>query len=184
MFENTLYFVDFTIWLLPEHNVLCQWVQNSKFGPITTTLVMGCITASVVKTELWPQVLMNMQALDGLYTEAALSTASQDCWSIFWNLGLWVTPQHNPDYFGLSHSQLGFWNLGFQIVVISQTHWLVSQERLSLRAGTSIFIDLFPVMPSGEQWFLQLVCHTTLLPHQGMLASTDNFKHSEYFYNN
>ncbi len=26
-------------------------------------------------------------------------------------------------------------------VVISQTHWLVSQERLSPRAGTSVFID-------------------------------------------
>ncbi len=30
------------------------------------------------------------------------------------------------------------------------THGLVSQERLSLRAGTSVFIDLFPIMPSGE----------------------------------
>ena len=70
-------------------------------------------------------------------------------------------------------------------VVISQTRWLVSQERLSPRAGTSLFIDLFPITPSGEQWFfLQLVCHTTLLPHQGVLASTDNFKYSEYFYNN
>ncbi len=37
-------------------------------------------------------------------------------------------------------------------VVISQTHWLVSQERLSPRAGTSIFIDL-PITPSGEWWF-------------------------------
>ncbi len=26
------------------------------------------------------------------------------------------------------------------------------------------------------------VCHTTLLPHQGALASTDNFWYSEYFY--
>ncbi len=36
-------------------------------------------------------------------------------------------------------------------VVISQTHWLVSQERLSSRAGTSVFI-----MYSGaicERWF-------------------------------
>ena len=39
------------------------------------------------------------------------------------------------------------------IVVISQTHWLVSQERLSPRAGTSVFIDLFPITPSGEWWF-------------------------------
>ncbi len=38
-------------------------------------------------------------------------------------------------------------------VVISQTHRLVSQERLSLRVGTSVFIDLIPIMPSGEQWF-------------------------------
>ncbi len=38
-------------------------------------------------------------------------------------------------------------------VVISQTHWLVSQERLSPRAGTSVFIDLFPITPSGEWWF-------------------------------
>ncbi len=37
-------------------------------------------------------------------------------------------------------------------VVISQTHWLVSQERLSPRVGTSVFIDL-PIMPSGERWF-------------------------------
>ncbi len=37
-------------------------------------------------------------------------------------------------------------------VVVSQTHWLVSQERLSPRAGTSVFIDL-PITPSGEQWF-------------------------------
>ncbi len=28
----------------------------------------------------------------------------------------------------------------------------------------------------------QLVCHTTLLPHQGALALA-NFKNSEYFYN-
>ncbi len=33
-------------------------------------------------------------------------------------------------------------------VVISQTHWLVSQERLSPRAGTSIFIE-YTVVPSG-----------------------------------
>ena len=38
-------------------------------------------------------------------------------------------------------------------VVISQTHRLVSQERLFPRVGTSIFIDLIPIMPSGEQWF-------------------------------
>ncbi len=49
-------------------------------------------------------------------------------------------------------------------VAISQTHWLVSQERLSPRVGTSVFIDLIPCTPSGEWWFLQLVCHTTLLP--------------------
>ncbi len=34
------------------------------------------------------------------------------------------------------------WNTQWSIVVISQTHWLVSQERLPLRAGTSVFIDL------------------------------------------
>ncbi len=38
-------------------------------------------------------------------------------------------------------------------VVISQTHWLVSQERLSPRAGTSVFVDLHPNTPSGERWF-------------------------------
>ncbi len=38
-------------------------------------------------------------------------------------------------------------------VVISQTHRLVSQERLSPRVGTSIFIDLHSIMPSGEWWF-------------------------------
>ena len=40
---------------------------------------------------------------------------------------------------------------GLTVVVISQTHTLVSQERLSPRVGTSIFIDLIPIMPSGEQ---------------------------------
>ncbi len=40
-----------------------------------------------------------------------------------------------------------------RLVVISQTHGLVSQERLSPRAGTSVFIDLIPIMPSGEWWF-------------------------------
>ncbi len=60
-------------------------------------------------------------------------------------------------------------------VVVSQTHWLVSQERLSLRVGTSVFIDLFPITPSGEWWFLQLVCHTTLLPHQGAEGFNYNF---------
>ncbi len=35
-----------------------------------------------------------------------------------------------------------------QLVVISQTHWLVSQERLSPRAGTSVFI-MYTVVPSG-----------------------------------
>ncbi len=49
-------------------------------------------------------------------------------------------------------------------VVISQTRWLVSQERLSLRAGTSVFILYNHVI-----WWVvvlnsQLVCHTTLLP--------------------
>ena len=37
--------------------------------------------------------------------------------------------------------------------MISQTRRLVSQERLSPRAGTSVFIDLIPITPSGEQWF-------------------------------
>ncbi len=35
-----------------------------------------------------------------------------------------------------------------QNVVISQTHWLVSQERLSPKAGTSVFIDL-----SSDIWW-------------------------------
>ncbi len=35
-------------------------------------------------------------------------------------------------------------------VVISQTHWLVSQERLSPRAGTSVFIE-YTVVPSGKR---------------------------------
>ncbi len=38
------------------------------------------------------------------------------------------------------------------IVVISQTRWLVSQERLSPRAGTSVFIE-YTVVPSMRQWF-------------------------------
>ncbi len=47
------------------------------------------------------------------------------------------------------------WNVrnSLSIVVISQTHRLASQERLSPRAGTSVFIDLIPITPSGEQWF-------------------------------
>ncbi len=43
--------------------------------------------------------------------------------------------------------------LGCCRAVISQTHWLVSQERLSPRTGTSIFIDLFPITLSGKWWF-------------------------------
>ncbi len=55
----------------------------------------------------------------------------------------------------------GCWNGRFNMT-ISQTHWLVSQERLSPRARTPVFIDLFPItpsidlfpiMPSGEWWF-------------------------------
>ncbi len=46
-----------------------------------------------------------------------------------------------------------FFLFGQVCVVISQTHWFVSQERLSPRAGTSVFIDLIPIMPSGERWF-------------------------------
>ncbi len=68
-------------------------------------------------------------------------------------------------------------------VVISQTHWLVSQERLSPRAGTSVFIEYSAAIWRAVVLNSQLVCHTTLLPHQGALASTDNFKYSEYFYN-
>ncbi len=37
-------------------------------------------------------------------------------------------------------------------VVISQTHWLVSQERLSPRVGTSVFIG-YTVLTSSERWF-------------------------------
>ncbi len=51
----------------------------------------------------------------------------------------------------LSPNELNNWQYLF-FVVISQTHWLVSQERLSLKVGTSVFIDL-PITPSGEQWF-------------------------------
>ena len=39
------------------------------------------------------------------------------------------------------------------VVVISQTHWLVSQGRLSPREGTSVFIDLFFSGAICEQWF-------------------------------
>ncbi len=38
------------------------------------------------------------------------------------------------------------------IVVISQTHWLVSQERLTLGVGISSFIE-YTVVPSDERWF-------------------------------
>ncbi len=34
--------------------------------------------------------------------------------------------------------------------VENQSFRLVSQERLFLRAGTSVFIDLIPIIPSGE----------------------------------
>ncbi len=37
-------------------------------------------------------------------------------------------------------------------VVISQTHWLVSRERLSSTAGTTLFI-LYTVVPSVQWWF-------------------------------
>ena len=50
-------------------------------------------------------------------------------------------------------------------VVISQTHWLVSQERLSPRAGTSIFI-VYTVVPSGGSGskFTAGVSHHICLP--------------------
>ncbi len=38
------------------------------------------------------------------------------------------------------------------IVVISQTHWLVSRVRLSSMAGTALFI-LYTVVPSVQWWF-------------------------------
>ncbi len=73
------------------------------------------------------------------------------------------------------HTQTG-------VVLCSDIHWLVSQERLSPRAGTSVCTQwghLEAVVLNS-----QLMCHTTLLPHQGVLASTANFKYSKYFYNN
>ncbi len=47
-----------------------------------------------------------------------------------------------------------FWiqNERKQRVVISQTRWLVSQERLSPRVGTSVFI-MYTVLPAMRQWF-------------------------------
>ncbi len=38
------------------------------------------------------------------------------------------------------------------VVVISQTHWLVSRVRLPPTAGTALFI-LYTVVPSVEWWF-------------------------------
>ncbi len=64
---------------------------------------------------------------------------------------------------------------GVPNAVISQTHWLVSQERLSPRAGTFVFI-----LYNHAIWWVvvlnsQLVCHTTLLPHQGVEGFNYNF---------
>ncbi len=124
----------------------------------------------------------------GLRTAVALSTASHFCcWArggeVFGHWTWWS----NCGFPALSACLLlpspPLLRMVFS-VVISQTHWLVSQERLSPRVGTSVFI----VYRSDIWWVvvltLQLVCHTTLLPHQGALASTANFNYSEYFYNN
>ena len=62
----------------------------------------------------------------------------------------------------LPGSGIPTWNT---FVVISQTYRLVSQERLSPRAGNSAFIDLIPITPSGEWWF-QLQIHSwCVTPH-------------------
>ncbi len=59
-------------------------------------------------------------------------------------------------------------------VVISQLIRLVSQKRWTSEVGISLFIA-----PSSEWfWHLGQVCHTTLLPHQGVLASFLAFQHN------
>ncbi len=75
-------------------------------------------------------------------------------------IGLWSSRAH------LEFESQG---VDYRCVVISQTHRLVSQERLFPGAGTSVSIDLIPITPSGEWWFqhLRLVYHTTLLPPPG-----------------
>ncbi len=96
-------------------------------------------------------------------------TFPSECWSSTWHSkstlhnskvrGSWFSAQVTPHY----------------TVVISQTHWLVSQERLCPRAGTSIFI-----MYKSDIW--QMVVLTTgsgvsyhTPPPPGGTGLTDNF---------
>ena len=68
-------------------------------------------------------------------------------------------------------------------VVISQKHWLVSQERLSPRAATSVFIDLIPITPSGERWFSGDLNHTLYVLYGGenhLLASRGKMCEHEF----
>ena len=56
---------------------------------------------------------------------------------------------------------------GLTHVVISQTHWLVSQERLSLRAGTSVLSTQWCHLASGGSKFTAGVSHHTPPPPGG-----------------
>ena len=75
---------------------------------------------------------------------------NENIFSLLWRTQDRLRPTSNPRTLIIGGGQINFSGLG---VVISQTHRLVSQERLSPKAGTSVFIDLIPIMPSGEQWF-------------------------------
>ncbi len=58
-------------------------------------------------------------------------------------------------------------------VVISQTHWLVSQVRLARWRESLCLLYVQCCHLSSGGLNSQLVCHTTLLPHQGGLASAN-----------
>ncbi len=72
------------------------------------------------------------------------------------------------------------------LVVISQTHWLVSRVRLARWRESLALLNVqwCHLESGGDGSNSQLVCHTTLLPHQGaqlLLAFATNFKYSKYF---
>ncbi len=72
-------------------------------------------------------------------------------------------------------------------VVISQTHWLVSRVRLPQWRESLALLNVqccHLVSGASGSNISRLVCHTTLLPHQGarlLLAFATNFKYSKYF---
>ncbi len=74
---------------------------------------------------------------------------------------------NRPDIhmWSLDLDQTGRQNLVILVVVISQTHWLVSQVRLARWRESLALLNGQCCHLSRSGSNLQLVCHTTLLPH-------------------